>query len=81
MTNRAWFRIRITDDSYSRPTYTIAVEARSRLQAVAIGAAKIGQTHAEREGFPAGLLDPDVSFELISLDEYWSEKDEVKCQE
>lgn len=85
--SKKWFKVTITDHDYDYTAYETCVEASSASQAIALGAALIGQEKHQREyadrsvqlGVPrhVSLLEPDVKAELCSLDEYWDKRDRV----
>ena len=83
------YRVTITDHDYHYTTYTAWVQASSKNQAIAMGAALIGgektrrewQTsrhHQGNEPWPVQLLQPDVKLEPCTLEEYWAHEDKIE---
>lgn len=89
MMAQAWYKVTITNHDYHYTKYTAWVEATSKNQALIKAAALAGQemmrrdyeqTHGRHGLAPETLLEPDVTLEKVSLDEYWDKRDTVEVQ-
>lgn len=82
------YRVTVTDNDYYCTTYTTWVSAGSKTQALVKAAALIGgeKTRREwqrmhREPVPETLLDPLVTVERVSVDEFWDHQDQVAVRD
>jgi hypothetical protein len=83
------YKVTIIDHDYHYTTYTAWVSATSKNQAIALGAALIGQEKMRRDHlrmpshdlWPGPLLEPEVKLEPVDVDEYWRHRDEVIVSE
>ncbi len=82
MSGSKWFRVTIIDHDYQFTKYSVATDANSVNQAIAMGAARIAVKRTQEDKYwGATLLDPEVMVEKIDLDSYWAERDEVKIHD
>ena len=83
------YRVTITEHNYNYTAYTAWVQATSRIQAVVKAAALAGQEKMRREhermpnhGLAVeGLFEPEITIDLISLDDFWDKRDTVEVKE
>lgn len=80
---QANYKVTITDHDYHYTKYVAWVDATSKNQAIAKGAALVGQEKMRREGertgyaYVGGLIEPEIKLEPADFDEFWQHRDEV----
>ena len=78
---QANYKVTVTDHDYHYTTYVTWVDATSKTQAIAKGAALVGQEKMRRDGHVSTLLEPDVKLEPADFDEFWNNRDQVIVSE
>lgn len=84
----SYYKVTITEHDYNYTKYTVWVSALSRNQAMIKAAALAGQEKYRRETDRAGrqpgvegLLEPEVTMEPASVEEYWDHREEVQVSD
>ncbi len=86
----AYYKATILEHDYHWTTYTVWLEATSKIQAVLQAGVKAGQEKSRREFlrmkvesalYPDAMLEPEIKLEVISLEEYWANRDKVEVKE